>query len=483
MDAGIDLQIAWDTHVSSDSSLAMIGWQDSDGDGVFDVLDVPLSLTGVGHYDPVLGLYQFVGHSEVGTLRNVNSSGRRNDITVNEVSQVVYSLDGGSSWTVAENYDTYEADIDIRIPLAPENEILIRTESVDPITGKIVVTSDQVFHGSTSLPTALIGTGIQGFVWYDQDANGQWDLDERGVPGWSVHLVDANGAPIETAEYLEPDEYADEEVVNTVLNGVTLTAVGNDVKDGRVGAVSSAVASTGDKVLGLVRYATADDWVTEWTSDSRTLRIDFDLPTTYVSVDAMSAGGDAYARLEIYDTSGQLIERTTSGLLGGSAVETVAPSTVTPQISYALVRSLIETSILLDNLQLGPAASAVTGPSGSYALPNLPAGQYHVMGVPTADWDLGDPVSGIVDVTVAADGSMDWDVGTDRPSDFGARPSEDASPWKNLIAPLDVNDDRYIRAARRTADHQQLEHVWWSRIAPTRGRPDADGVHRRFRGW
>ena len=31
------------------STLAMLGWQDSDGDGIFDVLDVPHRLTGSGY--------------------------------------------------------------------------------------------------------------------------------------------------------------------------------------------------------------------------------------------------------------------------------------------------------------------------------------------------------------------------------------------------------------------------------------------------
>ena len=96
MYAGDVLDTAWQNHVSSEYSLAMLGWQDSDGDGVFDVLDVPLTLSGTGHYDPVAHLYRFSGHSAVETLPNINSAGRRNDITINEVSQVVYSLDAGA---------------------------------------------------------------------------------------------------------------------------------------------------------------------------------------------------------------------------------------------------------------------------------------------------------------------------------------------------------------------------------------------------
>ena len=72
----------------------MIGWQDSDADGVFDVLDVPLTLTGSGYYDPDAEVYRFVGHSAVQTLPNQNTSGLQNDITINEVSVAEYSTDG-----------------------------------------------------------------------------------------------------------------------------------------------------------------------------------------------------------------------------------------------------------------------------------------------------------------------------------------------------------------------------------------------------
>ncbi|MHB9064993.1 MAG: hypothetical protein ACYC4B_14485, partial [Pirellulaceae bacterium] len=63
MKSGTVLEQAWLEHTSSTSSLAMIGWQDSDHDGVFDVLDVPLSLAGSGYYDAANQVYRFAGHS------------------------------------------------------------------------------------------------------------------------------------------------------------------------------------------------------------------------------------------------------------------------------------------------------------------------------------------------------------------------------------------------------------------------------------
>ena len=185
----------------------MIGWQDSDHDGVFDVLDVPLSFTGTGYYDAANHLYRFAGHSAVETLANENSAGRRNDITINEVSQAVYSLDGGLTWMVARNYNQYQADVNLAIPIQAGQEILIRTQAVDPLTGRVVVTSDDVFWGTTEFPTSVAGEGIQGHVWYDKDNDGVWDSGERGVPGWTMQLVDGSGQPLQLSHQLDPDDY------------------------------------------------------------------------------------------------------------------------------------------------------------------------------------------------------------------------------------------------------------------------------------
>ncbi len=61
MRAGFGLQQSYETFALPASTRALIGWQDSDGDGIFDVLDVPLSLTGSGVYDTTTGQYNFKG--------------------------------------------------------------------------------------------------------------------------------------------------------------------------------------------------------------------------------------------------------------------------------------------------------------------------------------------------------------------------------------------------------------------------------------
>jgi hypothetical protein len=435
------LQTAWANHTSSVTSLAMVGWRDSDADGVFDVLDVPLSLTGTGSYDPATHLYRFTGVSEAGTLPNLNSAGRRNDITINEVSRAVYSLDGGATWIAGATYDAYQSEVTLNVAMQPGQEILIRTESVDPLTGKVVTASDSTFWGTTDYPTALTESGIEGYVWYDKDGDHIWDATERGVAGWTIQLVDGTGQPLQLLKDLEPDDYAQYQELGSALSGVTLTATGYDVNDARVGAVESAPASTGTKVLGAVRLGSGTVWVTDWTAESRNLRIDLAAPTTTISIDAVGPATGGYGRLEIYGAGGTLLGRYTTAFLQAGVVETMTLSVPTAQITYALVRSTTDSTIRLDHLRVGPASSATTDASGAYALKHLPPGSYHVQALPSSDWVVTEPVSAVRDVVVDAQGNMVWDTDATRPSDFAGQPSPTAPPWRNPMNALDVNDD------------------------------------------
>ena len=191
---------AFQNHTSSESSFAMVGWVDSDGDGIFDVLDVPLTLEGSGSYDAIQGRYHFVGTSSVQTLPNLNSSGPQNDITINHVSRAQYRINGGN-WLEAQRYDEFTASLDLTILLAVGEQLEIRT--IDDVTG---ITSP-VFVGKTSVPTSTLRPGINGLVWDDQDADGQWDSGEPGLAGKTLQLVDQNGTPLQLSKGIEPDDY------------------------------------------------------------------------------------------------------------------------------------------------------------------------------------------------------------------------------------------------------------------------------------
>ncbi len=85
---------------SSPTSLKMIGWQDSDRDGIFDVLDVPLALTGTGSYNVTTGRYQFTGESWAQALINSNPRSGYYNISVNKVNRLLDSVDG-AAWETA----------------------------------------------------------------------------------------------------------------------------------------------------------------------------------------------------------------------------------------------------------------------------------------------------------------------------------------------------------------------------------------------
>ena len=110
---------AYANYTSSPTSLEMIGWKDSDGDDLFDVLDVAFSLTGSGSYNDGTGLYRFQGNSSVQTLNNQNPNGYQHDITINTIDVLQYRPDGGG-WLDVQSYDAYSVSIDEQVgPFSP----------------------------------------------------------------------------------------------------------------------------------------------------------------------------------------------------------------------------------------------------------------------------------------------------------------------------------------------------------------------------
>jgi hypothetical protein len=110
-----DMNIAWVEYAVSQSARETIGWRDSDGDRIFDVLDVPLELTGSGSQDPVTKAFSFAGTTKVGTLRNQNSMGWRHDMTINRVGRIEYRFDNEPEWKTAVAVGEYTADINLQV--------------------------------------------------------------------------------------------------------------------------------------------------------------------------------------------------------------------------------------------------------------------------------------------------------------------------------------------------------------------------------
>lgn len=125
--------ISFALHAASPSSLEMIGWRDSDQDGIFDVMDVPHRLDGVGVFDAGLSRYAFTGSTAVDTLPNQNPIGNGHAITLNEISRVEVRFDQGP-WQTVEQIGAYQADLDFEV-IVPTDATEIEIRSVDDRTG------------------------------------------------------------------------------------------------------------------------------------------------------------------------------------------------------------------------------------------------------------------------------------------------------------------------------------------------------------
>jgi hypothetical protein len=427
MSTGLPLQNAYANHTSSPSSLEMIGWRDSDGNGIMDVLDVPHTLSGSGRYDSASGRYRFLGSSSVQTLPNQNPAGLQNDITINKITHAQYRVNGTGAWqSLPTVYNAHQATLDLSIPLAAGfTTIEIRT--IDQRTG---VTS-AVFIGRPDSPSSVPTPGVSGFVRNDADGNGVLSAAEMlGLSGWTVQLLDNAGQPLDLNKNVEPDDYSEFARLNQVKIQVTLRATGSGVFDDTVLASVRSTASTGTKVFGHILSGNGTTTSAEWTQTSRNLRIDFSAPVSTVSLDAVSNSNFDYGRLEIYDASNRLLGRYTTKALANGQFETMTLTRPTADIAYAIAKGHAGTAVQFDNLQFGPKTTTVTDSAGAYTFASLPSGTFTVQ--------VAAP-SGFITTTAPAQ-TVTFTTGTVAGGiDFGGLSSTQLRPWQNPSNRFDVD--------------------------------------------
>ena len=422
MAAGSLLDTAYTNHVSPASTLAMIGWQDSDGDGIFDVLDVPLELQGTGYYDTATSTYKFRGSAKVGTLPNRNPDGLVNDITLNKVSQIQYRI-GAGAWTTVSSPNQYTVDLDLSIPV-PNPGQTIDIRAIDTRTG----IASNVFQGRFSRSDAVTLPGVNGFVWIDANNNGLRDVGEAGAAGWTVELLTTAGQALNLRRTVEPDSLPDGALTSGSVTGVNITTVGAD-GDGRAGVFSDVAASTGTKTFrGYSR--SSQSWSSTWSDETRRMRVDFTSPTSVVEIDAVGSGSNTYGRLEAYDASGNLLDRFTTAKLNANEVAKMRVESSQSNIAYVLVGGHAATTVRLDNLRYGPETTVTTAAQGQYALPLVPAGSYQVKVTPFGSYNPLATGGNQRSATVSAGGTT-TDI------DFGFKLV--GSIWQNSLNPFDVN--------------------------------------------
>jgi len=429
-----DLQsTAWETQQQAASALEMIGWRDGDGDGIFDVLDVPFELSGAGYYDSASGTYRFKGSSKVRTLPNLNSSGLGSDITINEITRAEYRINGGA-WQVAATYAAPAVTLDLAFAVPPTaTTVEIRTiDAVLPGGGGGTGASSPIFLANLSKPHATTEPGINGFVWNDLDVDGMFDMGEPGLPGWTLQLVNAGGQVLPLWSSYDPDSYAAGTILNSANPAVILSGVG-DLTDGTVAALASPLTSIPGRVFGVNDLGTAS-WSTTWDESNRTLRMRFTSPVNRVSLDAIGNSSGDYARLEAYDATNNLLARYTTNVLASGQVESMVIERATPEIAYVIAKGHAGAEVLLDNLQYGAQATTVTGSLGQYALDYLPAGAYTVRAIPPASFVATGALPSNQSITIAA-GAVQSHV------DFAAQGIN--NPWQNPLNRYDVSNDTF----------------------------------------
>jgi hypothetical protein len=461
--AGLDAAYAGNT--SSQTSLEMIGWRDTEDDGIFDVLDVPFKLEGTGRYDLASGVYLFNGDTAVRTLPNQNSSGLQNDITINQIREAQVSIDDGP-WVAVQTFAarTYETPLALSVPL-PGGEHTIKIRTIDTRTGAM----SPEFIGTTGEPSSTPPSdgGATGFVYRDDNASGTWDHGEPPLPDWALELVNEFGEPVDFRRWVESSEHPQLTVLNGIHDEATLSAIGGDVTNNQVLAVGTVRAPGAGKVFG-VRSRVAQDQVVDTWNSSRQLRVDFNIPVSSVSIRAYAGNASSVGRLEAYSAEGVLLERYTTGNLGGSGFELMSVARAAGDIGYVVAYGHMGTDVVLDLLEWGPFSGATTNTLGLYSIESLPPGTHYIKVNPPPGYVVTNHPDGIASVDLAGGQGASG-------VNFGV--SVFANPWHNITNPLNVNGD----AQSEVSPIDALLVINWVNAhpanaqLPTQGTPEVNG--------
>lgn len=362
MRAGAPLNSAYTGLVSPESTLAMVGWRDSDGDGIFDLLDVPLALDASGFFDAQSSIYHFSGTASAVALRNLNSSGPQSDITLNRVSEIQYSLDGGG-WITAATPDQQSVEFDLSVPISQSfNEIAWRVVDTSSGVESVPVT------GSTLLP-ALSHASVSGLTFVDEDGDSQ--LDQTDVP---LVAADLKVLTIDGQE----------------LFGGEIDAATVGWLDGRDGALLSAdglysresisarpAGILGDRVVFQSYDTLRNGYVVEWSTEV-VLQADFNELVGEVELRAIGVGDGSIARIEAYDAFGNMLSRTATGLLPLGVEEVLRIEDANGRIASIRAYGHAGTEVAFDRIEFGFTSVVRTDAGGTFRLENLTDGQYLV---------------------------------------------------------------------------------------------------------
>ena len=363
MRGGTPLSEAYASYVSPDSTLAMVGWQDTDGDGIFDVADVPLEMNGIGFFDSASATYRFVGEATAVALPNRNSSGNQSDITLNRISEVQYRIDNGA-WEAAASPDQQQTEFDITVPVSePFDKIEWRV--IDLNTG---VTSP-IFLGSSSTP-AVPKTGAAGVTYFDENENGILDSNELALANTSISLTRTDGASL----YFGKIEAADfpQGPINSNNLEVTLR-VASAIYGDQVGSDDSNLISD---VKTFQYYDTQrNQWQGRWNQNAA-FEVTFEQDVGSAAFELFGYQEPSYARIEAYNSAGELIHRTTSPPLSVGQPTEQRIDLATADIRSVRVYGYAGSSVGISGFEYGFNSEILSDENGLWQIPNIPPGNY-----------------------------------------------------------------------------------------------------------
>lgn len=370
MRGGFPLSQAFEQHFSPESTFALVGWRDSDGDGVFDLADVPLDLDAVGYADADSSQYHFAGTASAVPLFNQNSSGVQSDMTLNRISEIQYRLDDGP-WRVAATPDQQVVEFDLTVTI-DEPYSSIRWRAIDEVTG---ITSP-IVEGVARSP-AISTASVSGYAFIDENDDGIRNPSEELLPGATATIRNADGSPL-FGGGVTAAQFGDDVIPAAEVAGVTLSAEGV-TSDEDLGSFISA--SAGDQRVFHSFDAQRNRWTDRW-SERAVLVAEFDQVVGEVDFDAIGLGQSNYGRIEAYDVAGNLIARFTTDEFGANETRTMSVTDPQGRIKSIRAFGFAGTNIALTNLRFGFTDTAVTDESGTWKLPNLADGTYSVNLVP-----------------------------------------------------------------------------------------------------
>jgi len=369
MRAGSVLTESFNTRYLPASTRAMIGWLDSDGDGIFDVADVPLHLEGDGRYESSRGVFTFDGNARAVPLPNRNSSGPQNDITLNRVDRIEYRVDGGD-WQTATVVDAQVATISFALTIDPFNTIELRAiDDTVGVTSRILSTTGQ-------LPI-LSGSAISGVAFVDTSGEGEANPTEAFLSSVTATIRNADGSPLFGGQ-VQANQLPQGPVTSSIA-GATVAAKGV-ILDGRVG-VFAAAGSNNDPTFHYYNLQNAT-WQNAWDY-YRQFEATFDQTVGEVSLTAIGiTSRGSYARLEAYDAAGRLIDRATSRELAPGQNQTLVVRTSDGRIASIRAFGHQESGVALDSLVYGANSRVVTAPDGAFRFTGIPDGNYQLLLTP-----------------------------------------------------------------------------------------------------